>query len=204
MVRHTAADEGTPLRARLRAATVELHHALEARLDLLSPHLSKERYRRLLVGLHGYYSAIEPRLVSLAKESRAPLGVLVRSGLLERDLISLGLSHATVAEGPRCQELPTLRVREHLAGCLYVLEGSRLGSKLIARAVERHLGISCRRGCSFFAGEGEPLKRRWQEVLSWIERLAAEPAVDLQKIVLSAVETFGSFERWLAAVGAFA
>lgn len=194
MVRQTV---GEPVRSRLRAATAELHGALEARLDLLSPRLSRERYQRLLVGLYGYYAAIEPRLIALASES--PIRVLVRAGLLRRDLISLGQS----PEVTTCKELPALREREHLAGCLYVLEGSRLGAKLIARAIEGQLGLSGERGCSFFAGEDEP-RGRWTEVLAWIEHLAAEPEVDSRKIVSSAVETFRSLESWLTAVRALA
>jgi heme oxygenase len=187
------------LRSRLRTATAELHHSLEARLDLLSPQLSLERYRLLLLGFHGYYAAIEPRLVGLARETRVSLPIVARAGLLEQDLLSLGMRAEAIAAGPRCADLPTLLDREHLAGCLYVLEGSRLGGRVIARFVEEHLGLTRLRGCCFFADEGQETTRRWTEVLSWLEGHAADAGVDQLRIVSSAGETFRSLERWLSA-----
>jgi heme oxygenase len=186
------------LRSRLRTATAELHRSLEARLDLLSPQLSLERYQRLLRGFHGYYAAIEPRLVELARQTRATLPIVARTGLLEQDLLSLGVRPDAIAAAPRCADLPALLGREHLAGCLYVLEGSRLGGRVIARFVEEQLGLTRSRGCRFFADEGQETNRRWPEVLSWLESHAV-PGVDQRQIVSSAAETFRSLESWLAA-----
>jgi heme oxygenase (biliverdin-IX-beta and delta-forming) len=186
------------LRSRLRTATAALHRSLETRLDLLSPHLSLERYQRLLRGFHGYYAAIEPRLVELARQTRATFGIVARTGHLEQDLLSLGVPPDAIAAAPRCAELPALLDREHLAGCLYVLEGSRLGGRVIARFVEEHLGLTRSRGCCFFADVGQEATRRWTEVVSWLEG-HAEPGVDQGQIVSSAAETFRSLERWLAA-----
>jgi heme oxygenase len=187
------------LRLRLRTATAELHRSLEVRLDLLSPELSLDRYRLLLLGFHGYYAAIEPRLVALAREVRVALPIVARTGLLERDLVSVGVRAEAIAAGPRCADLPSLLDREHLAGCLYVLEGSRLGGRVIARFVEEHLGLTPARGCSYFADERQETSRRWAEVLSWLEGLAAEAGVDQRQILSSATETFRSLERWLSA-----
>jgi heme oxygenase len=190
------------LRSRLRTATAALHRSLETRLDLLSPHLSLERYQRLLRGFHGYYAAIEPRLVELARQTRATLAIVARTGHLEQDLLSLGVPADAIAAAPRCADLPALLDREHLAGCLYVLEGSRLGGRVIARFVEEHLGLTRLRGCCFFADEGQETTRRWTEVLSWLEGHAADAGVDQLRIVSSAAETFRSLERWLSAARA--
>jgi len=186
------------LRSRLRTETAALHRSLEIRLDLLSPQLSLERYRLLLRGFHGYYAAIEPRLVELARRTRATLPIVARTGLLEQDLLSLGVPPDAIAAAPRCSDLPALVDREHLAGCVYVLEGSRLGGRVIARFVEDHLGLTRSRGCCFFADEGQETTRRWTEVLSWLEG-HAQPSVDQWQIVSSAAETFRSLESWLAA-----
>jgi heme oxygenase len=185
----------------LRTATAEVHRSLEARLDLLSPQLSLERYQRLLLGFYGYYAAIEPRLVGLARKTRVSLPIVARAGLLEQDLLSLGMRAEAIAGAPRCADLPALLDREHLAGCLYVLEGSRLGARVIARFVEEHLGLTRLRGCSFFADEGQETSRRWTEVLRWLEGHADEASVDQRQIVSSAAETFRSLERWLSASG---
>ena len=201
---HGGCSKQLGLRSRLRTATAELHRSLEARLDLLSPQLTLERYRLLLLGFHGYYAAIEPCLVGLARETRASLPIVARAGLLEQDLLSLGVRAEAIAEGPRCADLPALLDREQLAGCLYVLEGSRLGASVIARFVEEQLGLTRLRGCSFFADEREATRRRWTEVLRWLEGHADEADVDQRQIVSSAAETFRSLERWLSAGGVLA
>jgi heme oxygenase len=199
---HGACIEQLGLRSRLRTATAELHRALEAGIDLLSPQLSLDRYRLLLVAFHGYYVAIEPRLVGLARETRSSLPIVARAGLLEQDLLSLGMRAEAIAAAPRCADLPALRDREHLAGCLYVLEGSRLGARMIARFVEEHLGLTRLHGCSFFAEEGQETSRRWTQVLCWLEGHADDAGVDQPQIVSSAAETFRSLHCWLSASGA--
>ena len=201
---HGGCSKQLGLRSRLRTATAEMHRSLEARLDLLSPQLTLERYRLLLLGFHGYYAAIEPCLVGLARETRVSLPIVARAGLLEQDLLSLGVRAEAIAEGPRCADLPALHDREQLAGCLYVLEGSRLGASVIARFVEEQLGLTRLRGCSFFADEREATRRRWMEVLRWLEGHADEADVDQRQIVSSAAETFRSLERWLSAGGVLA
>ena len=84
---------------------------------------------------------------------------------------------------------------EHLAGCLYVLEGACLGGQVIARALRERLGLSEAHGTSFFVGEGDSTRERWALVLTWLDSLV-HAGVDEDEIVTSACETFGTFARW--------
>jgi heme oxygenase len=197
MMRASDGSGGPPsrLRARLREETGELHRALDAQLALLTPELSIDRYRRVLRALHGYYAALEPRLLELARGLGETLPLVARAGLLERDLHALGVPPEQPAPARR-GELPSLRAREQLAGCLYVLEGARLGGRVIARALDR-LGLDRGRGGAFFAGDGEP-EGRWPRVVAWLDELGADPALDQGAIVAAAADTFHTLARWLA------
>lgn len=77
---------------RLRQETSQRHAALELKQPLLAPNLSKETYRRLLVGFWGYYLPLEERLLALnwPPEMNLDYSTKRRIPFLERDLIALG------------------------------------------------------------------------------------------------------------------
>jgi heme oxygenase len=81
------------------------------------------------------------------------------------------------------------------------LEGASLGGRLIARAVERGLGIGPESGAAFFIGDGPATPARWKRVLAWFDELAAAGA-RADEIVRSASETFHTLTRWADARGA--
>jgi heme oxygenase len=121
------AERRSPMHARLRGETAELHRALETELDLLETTLDLGRYVAVLRAFHGYYAALEPRLQALALSS-PPSGfeLCARTPLLERDLAVLGLAPAELTALAGVSALPALCRVEHLAGCLYVVEGAAL------------------------------------------------------------------------------
>lgn len=184
---------------RLRTETAALHQALEARLDLLAPELTLDRYRAVLRTFYGYYAALEPPLARLVASCGPPgFPLRARASSIARDLEALGAVTEELEGLARCDDLPPLSRREHLAGCLYVLEGSALGGAIIARAVEHRLGLRPARGCAFFAGDGDGHARssRWQDVLRWLDQVAmAERRED--EIVAAASETFATLGRWI-------
>ena len=192
-----AGQEGaSTLRERLKRETAALHCHLEAQLGLLEPGLSMRRYRQLLETFYGFYAPVETSLVRIAA-ARPPRGfsMKIRSELLENDLQALGLTRRQLAELPRCVSLPPLSNEEQLAGCLYVLEGASLGGRVIARALDRDLGIAKESGASFFVGDAEATSARWREVLAWLGGLEqAGPGSDA--VVAAAQATFVAFAHW--------
>jgi heme oxygenase len=196
-------ERRSPVHARLRRETEALHRALETELDLLAPALSIARYTAVLRAFHAYYAALEPRLSSLAAHSALEgFALRERAPRLRRDLAALGTaSHA--AGSAAAVPLPELSRVEHLAGCLYVIEGAALGGQLITRAVEQRLGLTPTRGCAFFAGDGAETSARWRAVLRWIEELA-EGGASGDEIVGAARETFETLACWARQQGAVA
>jgi heme oxygenase len=187
----------SPVRERLKRETADLHRRLETGLGVLDPNLSLEGYRRILELFFGFYAPLEGRLVRLAAAGFAVgFPLRRRAGLIESDLWSIGLSQQEVAGVARCVELPRLSSLEHLAGCLYVIEGACLGGQFIAPVLSERLGVAESRGASFFTGDGEGTRARWSLFLAWLERSVREGAVT-DEIVTSARATFLAFAQWV-------
>lgn len=55
----------------LRAETRPFHDALESRLDILDPHVGRDRYLGLLQQLYGFYEPIEARVVAYGEQPAA-------------------------------------------------------------------------------------------------------------------------------------
>jgi heme oxygenase len=185
----------------LRHETAELHHALDARLDLLAPELSMERYRAVLGTLLGYYAPLEERLVRAAASSPLALPPRARSTLLRRDLVALGASQAEIAALPRCDALPALSDLPHVAGCTYVLEGACLGGQLVARSLHGRFGLTKESGCAYFIGDAEHTGSRWRTALVWLEQVALLTGRGAD-MVASARATFQTLAQWIDSRGA--
>src|SRR5918995_1595167 len=97
----------SPVRERLKRETADLHRRLETRLGLLEPNLSLDRYRRILELFLGFYAPLEGGMVRLASAGLA-LGLPLRdrTGLIERDLLWIGLSRQEVVDLTGCDREP--------------------------------------------------------------------------------------------------
>jgi heme oxygenase len=185
----------TSLRLRLRDGTSELHRRVEARLDLLTPSLTPERYRRILAALYGYYEPLEQRLGLIATTQPFGLALRTRAPNLVDDLAWLGLSADRIARLPRCTELPRVDDVQDAAGCLYVVEGAALGGVVVTRALGPRLGSTPERGGRFFADAGSNVLQRWSSVVAWLDALPGRG----DAVLAAARATFCTLDRWLAA-----
>jgi heme oxygenase len=196
-----ASDEGagrpSSVHAQLKRGTAELHRRLERALDLLDPDLSPDRYRRILECFLGFYAPVEAGLERAAAAGLALwLPIRARTELIERDLLSLGLSRRELADLPRCADLPRLSRPEEMAGCLYVLEGACLGGRVIAPVLRERLGVAQGSGASFFIGDAEGTQTRWRVFLDWLEGLVRADT-QTSEIIASAQATFLAFALWV-------
>jgi heme oxygenase len=189
----------TSLGRRLERGTAMVHRRLEAKLGLLDPDLDIGRYRRVIETFYGFYVPLEAAAARQAALA-GPLefSLRVRSVLIKRDLLALGIVPAEITELPQCADLPALSSIEDLAGCLYVLEGACLGGQILAPLLHRRLGITKGTGTSFFAGDEERTKARWTVIVAWIEGLPGAGA-STARIIVAALATFEAFERWAEA-----
>ena len=204
----------------LREATRSEHEATEAAMPLLGPDLTRERYahvlRCLLPILRSWedWSAenVPERLHFLSKPRR-------RSHLLLADLQTLGGEAAEDPAGQNTKPMPAWSsivgtsgklseepasrgvVREYEAGflgALYVLEGSTLGGRILARQVETVLNLTPGQGNAYFQGHGAATGALWKEVTA---EIAAVPDDMSLRVVDAARRTFAAFREALKGGG---
>lgn len=183
---------------RLHDETSARHAALERRLPLLEPQLSRKSYRCLVNKFHGYYAPLEERMLALPwwREINFDYVERLKTPRLEQDLIALGATVDELAKNPRCGELPELATISQALGCLYVIEGATLGGRTITRHLQASLGLTPETGGAFFAGYGAETGPRWQAFGTMLSALAERRSGE-DEIVSSANQTFETMGRWL-------
>lgn len=181
-------DCGSSLHASVRAETAAVHARLHRHPGLAavaSQRIDLAGYRRLLLRLYGFYLPFE---VSAGLEP-------VRSGWLASDLAVLAAPRRCDAISTRRAELPRLDSAAAKLGAMYVVEGSALGGRGLARNLHGLLGDDTLAGRRFFASDGADTGRVWR---TFLDELGAVPAANRRIVIDSAVATFGSFETWMA------
>jgi heme oxygenase len=130
MALEAAAAPGESLRSHLRAATMAAHDLLDHAMQAASGWQTRADYARFLGLQHAARAPIEAWLAA-----HAPSGLIPpeQTGLLARDLAALG------ADAPPPAPLFSMGRCEpgHALGTAWVLAGSALGNKAIARQVAR-------------------------------------------------------------------
>lgn len=182
----------TDLPRLLRQRTADLHQEVEDAVGLPGSVRSRADYVAVLERFLDLHLPLEQQLAAPAWSERwTELGVEVathcRTDLLLDDLRRLGAE-------PRRREaqVPRLRVFGEALGCLYVLEGSAIGGRMLAPALRAAAGDV---PTAFFASEGRAQARGWQAVRAAL-RLAP---VDLHEdAVRGARAVFSAFGAHLS------
>lgn len=194
--RGTLARAGGSLRLRLREETAGLHRAVEHAVDLPDSVRTRSDYVGLLTRLHGFHAAAESRLASPSwRRSWSEVGIDLdqhrRAPLLARDLRQLGSRVTSPGPVPR---LPELDGFGKALGCLYVLEGSSLGGRVLGPAMTHVLGDV---PTAFFDSDGRRHPSPWRAVQEALRRFDADGG-DGDDVLAGARSTFAAFGRHVA------
>ncbi|HST44047.1 MAG TPA: hypothetical protein VLK29_02365 [Luteimonas sp.] len=161
----TAAAPRTSVRSWLRAGTA-VHHA---RVDagFAGGLRGSDDYRAYLMGLHDLMSAVDAALAQAALAEWRAWRPQARVALLRADL-------AALAVAPLPPGAP-LRIDSGAAaaGALYVLEGSALGARLLARDAEA-LAVPAAASAFLRAVTGDDAARRWRRFLEQLDRAGVD------------------------------
>ncbi len=204
----------------LREATRSEHEATEAAMPLLGPHLTRERYAHILRCLLPILRSWESwSAENVPQRLRPMLEPRRRSHLLLADLHTLGgeiaEDHAgqgdsrdptwssilDMSEKPPKKPASRGTVREYEAGflgALYVVEGSTLGGRILARQVETVLELTPGQGNAYFQGHGAATGALWKEVTAEIAAVPEEMSV---RLLSTARRTFTAFRQALEGGG---
>lgn len=182
----------TPMTA-LRAATCEEHTAIEAAVDARRPFDDRGRYVTWLEDLLGIVETID---LELAHEGGlASAGVVRKAPWIVEDLRALGRSPAAIDALPRAP-VRVDATRARAWGCAYVLEGSLLGGRVLARRVHESLALDSRSGARYLAGHGERTALAWRTFGTALDAWATRTR-ELPAIVEGARATFVRMRAWL-------
>jgi heme oxygenase len=178
----------------LKERTQDTHELLEDAVPVLHSGFGLNSYIQLLERFYGFWAPMESSLsqVKILEHPDLDIAGRMKSSMLESDLQFFGRQPSDV---PRCKNLPSTTNFPRCIGCLYVLEGSTLGSRIISKALLSNLGLTATSGASFFNAYGDSVGRRWNEFRTFVTAHAAP--VDAEEIVAAARETFVSLLEWL-------
>jgi len=180
----------------LRAATQPMHDALERRLNIADPNLSRERYFQILRRFYGFYAPMESAIAAYGTHTVDWLDADRRKiPLLSSDLEFSGMSNRDIARLPCCKDLPGLSNPAGHLGCMYVLEGATLGGQVVSRHVKNHLGLTDA-VTRFFNSYGSRVGEMWKSFCGHLGRVENSPAAH-GPVIASACATFGALDRWL-------
>lgn len=187
-----------PIASRLREHTRPLHDRVEKAVDIPSRCASLEAYRSLLARMLGFYAPFEASQSRLDwREAGLDFEARRKAHLLRADLSALGLSEPAIDALPLRQRLPEPGSLAAGLGHQYVLEGATLGGQILAREIERSLGLSPGAGGSFYAGYGERTGSMWRGFCSAANSYCGDDPRRHEDALAGAVQTFEAFEAWL-------
>ena len=190
----SARGNAAALPDRLRAETARCHELVESVADIPGRVRTRADYIRLLDVLGGLHIGLE-RQLSRQSWNRAwvEIGVTIaahcRADLVIADLDGLGVTPTA----PTMQ--PPFPCFGHALGCLYVLEGSALGGRVVAGMVRSAIGAV---PTAFLTGEGR--RHQWPAVRCALRRFDAQGG-DSDAVVAGASSTFAVFARQLSLAG---
>lgn len=186
-------DAGADLPERLRRETAACHREVEAVADIAGTVRTRADYVELLLRLYALHDGLE-RL--LAAESWAPgwAGAGVRiAGYRRADQLGADLDALGGTTSSRPISLPSFATFSQALGCLYVLEGSALGGRMVAGIVRAAVGEV---PVAFLTGVGRSQAAPWAGVRRALRRFD-ERGGDGDGVVAGARATFAAFGHHL-------
>ena len=171
--------------------TTLLHQEVE---QLLLPHLgavkTQRDYANILLAFYGYFLPLQEKIQSFISPEILPdIHKRRTASLIVEDLAFMGFPRPSV----HCKNLPDITNQAQAFGALYVLEGSTLGGKMIARMLAKNKAVFIpAEALNFFSGYKEQTGKMWT---SFIETLNRQQ--EKESIVDAANQTFYYLKNWI-------
>lgn len=178
----------------LKDATKTNHQQLEKivvkKLKLIS---NDEEYIQFLQAFYSYFGALEDKIDQLI-----PTGLEhdFQRRKTERLADDIKIFGGIVPEKVADTELPEIKNSLQAYGALYVIEGSTLGGRVIAKMLHKQLDTDQQEGFSFFTGYGELTESRWATFKELLNRQPANQNEN-EQILAAADRTFAKFKSWM-------
>lgn len=181
----------------LKSITQPSHDRLETvsfAHEIMSQKITRPQYLQLLAKTEILYQAIEPVVNQFIKESKInKISPFISNRLadVKKDLKLLnGKQSAYILQDSpvRIHALPAL------IGTLYVLEGARLGGKVIVRALQKNTELADIKDFHFYEQAGIDTRQRWLNFRNLAEEMITDSAA-VEVAARAAQETFDFFYK---------
>lgn len=174
----------------MKKETEAAHQDTEA---LLLPKLtciqSVAGYAAVLRMFYGYFHPLEEKIQAFVTPALLPdIRQRRTSFFILEDLKAMRIEAGAV---PVCQALPAVNNLPQAFGAMYVLEGSTLGGKMIAKMLSKNVAVPAE-ALRFFSGYKDQTGAMWTAFVAALNQQRDIPAV-----VSSAAETFSFLSRWM-------
>lgn len=181
----------------LKDRTGDLHELVEGVLGeqfFSSETFSREDLVDLLLAFYRIYKPFEPTLVEALNRWLPEYDYDRRTDRLEDDLGTLGLDRADLSDIDVLAgtELVDISDVNELYGCLYVVEGSAMGNRVIRKQLEKMLPEPCLDADQFF--NEESVSDHWTDFKTRLNR-ALTSRDNVETAVQSARGTFRMFRE---------
>lgn len=176
----------------IKETTRTLHQDVE---QLLLPQLRAIKnpgdYGSILKMFYGYFQPLENVIHQHITTAELPdIAQRRKAAALLHDLNEIGNGETALQP---CTDLPRLQNTAQAFGALYVMEGSTLGGKMIAKLLQKNSALStCENALRFFSGYGDDTGNKWKTFLEVLNRQG-----DTGDVVHGANETFFYLKRWM-------
>jgi heme oxygenase (biliverdin-IX-beta and delta-forming) len=189
--------EDVTVHSRLKSATADLHIEVESALGLNRITESLTAYSRALGVLFLVFDLAYKKLADMDFQ---PFAIDFGSIGCRRDWLAADLQ-ALAAALPAPQSLGfQLQTSGHGFGCLYVLEGSALGGRVISKRVKQTLGLGPATGGAYFHGLGQQTASHWSDFLTALNTIPADSVMGADAEA-GAIATFLAFRQAIGLIG---
>ena len=174
--------------AQMRSATKDVHERLHEHpilSFLTTSHLTLPHYMRVLYSFERFYENLHR-----AFRSRQLDIIGHKLNLIRQDLRSLALAPNPL---PACEYISATASKSRIMGIEYVILGSALGATMIAKNIEKQLGLTQQHGNAFFGSGQQTIQENWQHFL----RVLESDCADINDCCDSARHCFEGLEQWL-------
>lgn len=180
----------------LRTHTSILHSELEKTpisVALLDERVSTQSYVNYLQKMREIVAFYESKVFPALANILPDLPQRKKLPLIDEDLSYLPSANVELAA------FETSSVKNpsigYALGCMYVMEGSTLGGKVILKHVSKTLGIVPKQGGSYFAGYGEEIGHYWKTFLQTLQEYSINHDCD-RDVITGAKDTFTAIKHY--------
>lgn len=186
-----------PILEKLRAATGELHKTLDTSLyPLIQNMKTPEEYAKLLNTFYAYFKPVEDKVYNfISDEQLDDHNERRNTGYILHDLEQLDFKNNI----PLATNTPVIDNAAAAFGALYVMEGSTLGGKIIAKTIGGNLNLQNGSALNFFSGYKDQTGPKWLKFIEALNSFAASNNND-DVIIEAAKDTFKKLKYFIDSI----